>query len=236
MIKAILFDFNGVIVDDEPLHKKAYQETLQAEGITLSDEDYYASLGMDDESFVRAAYERTKHHLSDDKLRSIIERETDLHRRMIEKEVPVFPGVVTFVKSCARHFAVGLVSMARRTQIDYTLERIGLDKMFDVIVSAENVTACKPDPQCYERAFRLIDEAQRRRDLYPLVEDKCLAIEDAPPGILAARGAGLRTLGVTNTVAANELRAAGADVVTRSLDDWTVDAVHHVFEFNRQTR
>ncbi len=235
MIKAILFDFNGVIIDDEAVHKEAYQEVLQAEGVTLSDADYYGSLGMDDETFVRAAYERTQHHLSDEKMRSIIERESELHRGMIEKELPLFPGAVTFVKSAARHFIVGLVSMSRRTQIDYVLERIGLGDTFDVIVSAENVTTCKPDPQCYKRAFQLADEAGRRRNCYPLVQDECLAIEDAPPGIKAAQAAGLHTLAVTNTVSANELRAAGADVVTTSLADWTVDAVHHVFEFNTRT-
>ncbi len=235
MIKAILFDFNGVIIDDEALHKKAYQEMLQAEGITLSDADYYASLGMDDETFVRAAYERTQHHLSDEKMRSIIERESQLHRGMIEKELPLFPGAVTFVKSAARHFIVGLVSMSRRAEIEYVLERSGLAGAFDVIVSAENVTACKPDPQCYKRAFQLADEVAHRRNLYSLIQDECLAVEDAPPGIEAARAAGLRTLGVTNTVPASELRAAGADVVTTSLADWTVDAVHHVFEFNTQT-
>jgi beta-phosphoglucomutase len=235
MIKAILFDFNGVIIDDEELQKKAYQEVLKSEGITLTDEDYYASLGMDDESFVRAAYQRTQHHLSDEKLRSIIEGETELHRRMIEKELPLFPGAVTFVKACARHFIVGLVSMSRRTQIDYVLERIGLANAFDVIVSAEDVTACKPDPQCYKRGFQLVDKTRQRKNMFSLLQDECLAIEDAPQGIKAARGAGLRTLGVTNTVTANELRAAGADVVTASLADWTVDAVHHVFESTLQT-
>ncbi len=234
MIKAILFDFNGIIIDDEELQKKAYQEILQSEGITLTDKDYYASLGMDDETFVRAAYARTQHHLSDEKMRTIIERASQTHRKLIEKELPLFPGAVTFVKSAARHFTVGLVSMAQRTQIDYVLERIGLANTFDVIVSAKDVTACKPDPACYKRAFQLADEARNRKGLYPLVQDDCLAIEDAPPGIQSARAAGLRTLGVTNTVPANELRAAGADVVTASLADWTIDAVHHVFEFTHQ--
>ncbi|MFN2455188.1 MAG: HAD family hydrolase [Pyrinomonadaceae bacterium] len=235
MIKAILFDFNGIIIDDEELQKKAYQEVLQAEGIALTDEDYYASLGMDDESFVRAAYARTQHHLSDEKMRLVIERETAAHRKLIEKDVPLFPGAVTFVKACARHFTIGLVSMSRRTQIDYVLERIGLESAFDVIVSAEDVTACKPDPMCYKRGFQLADAARHSRKMYSLVQEDCLAIEDAPPGILAARAAGLRTLGVTNTVSANELRAAGADVVTANLADWTIDAVQHVFEFTKQT-
>lgn len=232
MIRAILFDFNGVIIDDEPLHQKAYFEALSAHGITQTAEEYYDSLGMDDETFVRAAFKRAKKNLSRDAMRSIIEQEHALHRQMIEEELPLFHGVVTFIKAASRHFMLGVVSMAVRAEIDYVLERAGLSNLFDVVVSAEDVQACKPDPACYAAAFRLLNEKRRERRELPLLAEECLVIEDSPPGIESARTAGMRTLGVTNTVKEEALRAAGADVVTRSLADWTVDAVHHVFDTN----
>jgi haloacid dehalogenase superfamily, subfamily IA, variant 3 with third motif having DD or ED len=229
MIKAILFDFNGVIIDDEPIQMRAYQEVLKAEGITLTEEEYYASLGMDDKTFVRAAYERAALELREEKLSELLERKTASHRKMIEKELPLFPGVVTFIKAAAREFTLGVVSMARRVEIEDVLKRASLTNVFEVVVSAEDVETCKPDPACYNRGFLLLDEQRRKAGRLNISPHECLVIEDAPPGIESAREAGMRTLGVTNTVKEAALRAAGADVVTHSLADWTTDAVHHVF-------
>lgn len=230
MIKAIFFDFNGVVIDDEPIQLLAYQEVLKAEDITLTEKDYYASLGMNDAYFVSAAFKRAGKELSDDKLRSLIEAKTAQQREMIERELPLFPGVVTFVKAASRHFSLGVVSMARRVEIDEVLTRANLMSFFDIVVSAEDVDTCKPDPACYTLGFSRLNEKRRMEGRPSFSSKECLVIEDAPPGIEAARAIGMRTLGVTNTVPAEALRAAGADVVTKSLSDWSVDAVHHVFD------
>lgn len=231
MIHAIFFDFNGVIINDEPLHLKAYQETLAAEGITLSEAEYMTMLGMDDVTFVRTAFERAGKSLTDDDRQRIIAREYELHRKMIEEDLPLAPGVVTFIKAAARHYQLGLVSMSSRYGIDYVFERTRLGQAFTVVVSAEDVPGThKPDPTCYKRALELLNEKRRDERKLPLLPNECLVIEDAPPGIQSGRAAGMRTLGVTNTVSEEALRAAGADIVTHSLADWTVDAVHHVFD------
>lgn len=230
MIQAILFDFNGVIINDEPLHMKAYQEALCSEGIQLTEKEYFGSLGMDDQTFVRAAFARSGLALDDEKMHAIIEQESKLHRRMIEDELPLAPGVVTFIKAAARHYLLGIVSMSGRAQIDYVLDRVKLSDSFSAIISAEMVRACKPNPECYNRGFLLVDEKRRAAGKLSLSPDECLVIEDSPPGIRAARAAGMHTLGVTNTVPADELRAAGAEVVTASLADWTTDTVHYVYD------
>jgi beta-phosphoglucomutase len=230
MIKAILFDFNGVIIDDEPLQLKAYQEVLKGHDISLTEEDYYSSLGMDDLRFVAAAFARAGKPLPDLVLEDVIQKKSAVHRSLIEYELPLFPGVVTFVKASARAFPLGLVSMARRTEIDYVLERAGLRQSFKVIVSADDVKACKPDPAAYNLAFLAIDQSRRESSGLSISPNECLVIEDAPPGIEAGRKAGMRTLGVTNTVSEDALRKAGAEVVTQSLSDWTTDAVRHVFD------
>jgi beta-phosphoglucomutase len=230
MIQAIFFDFNGVIINDEPLHMKAYQEVLSAEGITLTEDVYLTMLGMDDVTFVRTAFEREGKTLTDEAVRAIIEREWELHRTMIEDELPLAPGAVTFIKAASRHYQLGVVSMAIRAGIEYVLGRARLDRAFTVVVSAEDAHVCKPDPCCYQRALELLNEKRRAKRWLPLLPKECLVVEDSPPGIQSGRTAGMRTLGVTNTVKEEALRAAGADVVTHSLADWTVDAVHHVFD------
>jgi len=128
MIKAILFDFNGVIIDDERIHLKAYREVLLSEKVPLTDEDYFASLGMDDAAFVRAAYARAGRPLTEEVMHALIKREHELHRQFITNDLPVSAGVVTFIKAAARHFASGIVSMAERTEIDYVLGLAGLDR------------------------------------------------------------------------------------------------------------
>ncbi|HEX8491672.1 MAG TPA: HAD family phosphatase [Pyrinomonadaceae bacterium] len=230
MIQAIFFDFNGVIIDDEPLQLKVYQEVLQPAGVTFTEADYYNAMGMDDRLFVRTMFERAGKPLADDALAPLIERKTQLHRQEIEDELPLFPGVLTFIKAASRSYALGLVSMAVRVEIDYVLERAGLQQAFSVVVSAEDAHSCKPDPCCYQRALELLNERRRAERKLPLLPAECLVIEDSPPGIQAGRSAGMRTLGVTNSVSEAQLRAAGADVVTASLADWTTDAVHHVFD------
>jgi HAD superfamily hydrolase (TIGR01509 family) len=230
MIQAVFFDFNGVIVDDEPLQMKAYQEVLGREGLTVTEADYYGSLGMDDVAFVRAAFARAEREADEATLVRVIEAKSEAHRKLLGDEPPLFPGVVTFVKALARRSPLGLVSMARRAEIDYVLERAALAGYFDVVVSAEDSPAHKPDPTCYNRALASLNAKRGEAHILPLRPDECLVIEDSPPGILSARAAGMRTLGVTNTVADRALREAGADSVTRSLADWTPDAVHHVFD------
>src|SRR4026208_70956 len=228
MIRAIFFDFNGVIIDDETIQMKAYQEVLGGHAIALTEELYFGALGMDDRTFVRSMFAHAKKPLSDPLLEEVLGAKTDLHREMIE-ELPLFPGVLTFLKSASREFQLGLVSMANLVEVSYVFQRANLTPLFSVIVTAEDASVCKPAPDCYLAGLlKLNDLRQHEREL-PLLASECLAIEDSPPGIQSARAAGMKTLGVTNTVSDEALRAAGADVVTKSLADWTVEAVKLVF-------
>jgi HAD superfamily hydrolase (TIGR01509 family) len=229
MIKAILMDFNGVIIDDEPLQMKAYQEILANEGIALSEDHYYASMGMDDRTFLNAQYKRAEKDLTTEKVREILELKSVKWRELVDKEIPLFDSVENFVRKMEKDFALGIVSMALREEIEYVLERVDLRDCFSVIVSAEDVSACKPNPECYHTGFNLIDAARTRRGSNPMVHGDCLVIEDAPQGIIAGKRAGLKTLGITNTVSAEKLREAGADSVSKSLADWMPDSVRRVF-------
>ena len=229
MIKAIFFDFNGVIIDDETIQMKAYQEVLRGHDVELKEEWYFDALGMDDRTFVRAMFERAKKPLTDDVWESVLVAKTDAHRNAIQDQLPLFPGVLTFLKNTSRHFSLGLVSMANKVEVGYVFQRANLTPLFSVIVTAEDASACKPDPMCYSTGLAKLNEKRQRERLLPLLAHECLAIEDSPPGIQSARAAGMRTLGVTNTVSDEALRAAGADVVTVSLADWNAAAVKLVY-------
>jgi HAD superfamily hydrolase (TIGR01509 family) len=208
---------------------KAYKEVLGEYGINLTEEWYFSAFGMDDKTFIRAMFERARKSLSTSMLESIQRAKTDLHRKTIEVELPLCQGVLTFLKATSRHFSLGLVSMACSVEIGYVFERARLWPLFSVIVDADDVSVCKPAPDCYRRGLEKLNEKRQAERLLPLLPHECLAIEDSPPGIQSARAAGMRTLGVTNTVEESALRLAGADVVTHSLADWTVDSVRHVF-------
>ena len=229
MIKAIFFDFNGVIIDDEPIQMKAYQDVLRGHDVDLKEEWYFGALGMDDRTFVRSMFARAGKPLTDEMLESVQRAKTSLHREIIKDELPLFPGVLTFLKATTRHFSLGLVSMANKDEVSYVFERANLGPLFSVVVTAEDTSVCKPAPDCYHCGLAKLNEKRQGERLLPLLASECLAIEDSPPGIESARGAGMRTLGITNTVSEADLRAAGADVVTGSLADWTVDAVHLVY-------
>ena len=215
MIKAIFFDFNGVIIDDETIQMKAYQEVLRGHEVEVTEEAYMSALGMDDRTFVKAMFERAKKPVTDSVVDAVQNAKTDLHRQMIEV-LPLFPGVLTFLKATSREFG-------------YVFERANLTPLFSVVVTAEDASVCKPAPDCYLAGLLKLNEKRQHERKLPLLASECLAIEDSPPGIQSARAAGMRTLGITNTVSADALRAAGAEVVTGSLADWTVDAVKLVY-------
>jgi phosphoglycolate phosphatase/beta-phosphoglucomutase len=229
MIQAIFFDFNGVIIDDETIQMKAYQEILSGHEVPLTEELYFGALGMDDKTFVQSMFAHAKKPLSDPVLTEVLSAKTDLHRQMIEDELPLFPGVLTFLKAASRVFQLGLVSMANLVEVSYVFQRANLTPLFSIVITAEDASVCKPAPDCYLAGLRKLNELRQRERMLPLLASECLAIEDSPPGIQSARAAGMKTLGVTNTVSDEELRAAGADVVTKSLADWTVEAVKLVF-------
>lgn len=229
MIKAILMDFNGVIINDEPVQMRAFQDVLKAEGIDLTEQDYYASLGMDDRTFVTAAYSRAGKKADSAKIDEIVSAKSAKWKEMVSAEMPLFDGIENFVEKMSHQFSLGIVSMASRHEIDHVLETTGLRQHFSAIVSDEDVANCKPDPECFRIGFRELDAVRTAAGHLPMVHADCLVIEDSPPGIVAARNADLPALGVANTVPIADLRAAGAAAVATDLRDWMPESIRRVF-------
>ena len=229
MIKAILMDFNGVIIDDEPVQMRAYQDVLKQYDIDLTEDDYLASLGMDDITFVENAFKRANKDAPNGVTREIVDAKFIAWKAAVDKQMPLFEGIENFVEKCSRDFELGIVSMATRREIDHVLETSGLRKYFSVIISSEDVENCKPDPECYREGFKRIDAIRIANGHLPMIHADCLIIEDSPPGIVAAKSAHLLVLGVSNTVTAGELRNAGAGAVAKDLSDWMPESIRRVF-------
>jgi HAD superfamily hydrolase (TIGR01509 family) len=229
MIKAILLDFNGVIINDEPIQMRAYQEILDKQGIALTEAEYYECLGMDDRRFVEAAYERAGKTAGPNELLEITQAKAERWREIVSDNMPLFPGIENVVRKMANDFALGIVSMSRREDIEFVLDKTDLAECFSVMVTAEDVQNCKPDPECYRLGFKRLDLARIAQKHLPMDHDECLVIEDSPPGIIAARNADLRVLGVANTVPAEQLRAAGAEWIAKDLNDWMPASIRQVF-------
>lgn len=216
MLRAIIFDFNGVLVDDEPVHLELFQRVLAEEGISLSEKDYYARyLGMDDKGCFKAAFAEHGKELDAHHLAELIQRKARYYRESIKTEIRPFPGVKQLVPLAAAHYPLAIASGALRSEIEIITERISLIKYFQVIVSTEDTNEGKPNPEIFIKALARLN--QNRPGGEPMRPSECLVIEDSKEGILGAHRAGIKCLAVTNSHPAEELTEA--DAVVRSLEE-----------------
>lgn len=204
--EAVIFDFDGVIVDTEPLHYAAFQRILEPLGLGFSWEQYVESyMGFDDRDAFLEAFKTGKAELPAAALQGLIDSKADIFQEIIRDGISAYPGVVELIRSIrAGRTPLAISSGALRSDIDPILETLGIADCFDVIVTAEDVAKSKPDPECYRLAHARLNEF-RSLDLPP---GRVLAIEDTPAGIASARGAGLRVIAVTNSYPGSHLSLA----------------------------
>jgi len=225
MLAGVIFDFDGIIVDTEPLHYRAFQEILIPLGLGYSWEDYLRCyIGYDDRDAFRNTFLTTGRTLDDGELEALIEAKGAAFQRIIASGVKPYPGVVELVRAIAGNLPLGLCSGALPADIEPILEHLGIGGAFDVIVTAADVRASKPDPESYALSVKRLISAHPGRGI---AAGNCLAIEDTPAGIASAKGAVLKVLAVTNSYPAEEL--TGADRIVASLADVTIQTLHNLF-------
>lgn len=215
MRRAIIFDFNGVIADDETPHVLCFCQALGEFGLLLSEEEYYGTyLGMDERTCTALLLKARDGHSDEIVLRRIQERKAELFRCHTAEHKPVlFPGVVEFVKAARRHARLAVASGGRREQIERALHQTPIQHEFELILSADDCPVGKPDPAIYRMTLARLNGSVPPRRL--LQADHCLVIEDSKAGIRSARAAGMRVLGLATTYAADHLDEA--DLVLPSL-------------------
>ena len=210
--RAVLFDFNGTLSDDEPILYELYAELFGEQGRPLSARDYLEHLaGLSDEEIV-TTWLGADHPDIDRLVAERIAR----YRARVADGTTIPERARAAVRCAARCVPVGLVSGAAREEIEPVVRPAGLRDAFAFVVSADDVVAGKPDPEAYLRALELLGGEVQAGDV--------VAFEDTEAGVASAKAAGLRVIGVTATLAAHRLAQADAlvdaiepDVVRRLL-------------------
>lgn len=211
--QAAIFDFDGVIVDTEPLHYRAFQQILEPRGLGFSWEQYVETyMGFDDRDAFSEAFHVGGGQLEQGELARLIDAKAAIFQQIIREGITPYPGVVELIGRLHRAaLPLAICSGALRSDILPILEMLRVNDCFDVIVTAEDVAKSKPDPECYRIAYERL-RASRPDALFSA--DSTLAIEDTPAGISAAKGAGLRVVAVTNSYPAEHLGEACAVVAS----------------------
>ena len=224
MLRAIVFDFDGVIADSEPLHLQAFRDVLAEERIVLSERAYYDRyLGFDDIGAFAAILRDNGAAAGRARVEDLVARKA-VRLEILERDGSVlFPGAADAVRRACAVVPVAIASGARREEIRRVLAREGLADCFTAIVSTEDTPVSKPAPEPYLHALTLLraagDAALSPRD--------CVAIEDSRWGLQSARAAGMRTVAVTNSYA-HAVLADAADLVIPSLEAMDLDVMAHL--------
>ena len=213
---ATLFDFNGVLVDDESVHLEAFREVVKPLGIVIGDAVYADRyLGFDDAGAFRAMLADAGLKPTDEDVARLVEAKKPVYMERIGDALVVFDGAAEIVRRRAKLGVVGIVSGALRHEIEHALGVMGVRSEIAFIIAAEDATRCKPDPEGYLLGMRAIGERSVATSVGVVV------IEDSIAGIEAAKSAGLRCAAVAHSYPAAKLRAAGADIVTERIADLT---------------
>lgn len=204
--EAVIFDFDGVIVDTEPLHYAAFQQTLEPLGLHFTWQEYVETyIGFDDRDAFRHAFSSQAKAISHEELHQLIEQKAAVFQEVIRLNISAYPGVIDLIHHLhTSKIPLAICSGALRADIDPILAMLDISNFFDVIVTADDVAVSKPDPECYQLAFQQLQSIHSNS----FSKSTTIAIEDTPAGISAATAAGLMVCAVTNSYPAARLDQA----------------------------
>lgn len=219
---ALLLDYNGVVVDDEPLHLEAFHSVLAEVGIRLSSAEYRERfLGLDDRTAFREVYSSRNRTLATELERVLLSRKAARYAELSTRSLSVVPGVADFVRDAAGSAQLAVVSGALRSEIEAGLAAAGIRDCIGVVVSTEDVPRGKPEPDGFRVALR------RLAELHGSGQVRVCVIEDSLPGLAAARALGAGCVMITTSHSAREL--TGADVVWDSFTGKSVSELGALF-------
>jgi beta-phosphoglucomutase len=224
MLRATIFDCDGVIADTEPLHFAALQTVLAEEGIHLGKELYYREyLALDDRGcFIKAFSDRSA-ALSPRKLNELIDSKAAAVEPVMTDHLRLFPGAADLIRRASQRFILAVASGALRREVELILRTAGVTDCFKAIVGAEDVARSKPHPDPFLEALARINA-----DLPNRIEPgECLVVEDSIHGVHSAHAAGMRCLAVTNSFPREML--AEAELVVASLEDLPLGQLESLF-------
>jgi len=216
MLKAVIFDFDGVVADSELLHYRALNSAFGLHEVEVPKAEYYQRyLGYGDYECVEIVNEDYKMGLDGAEIERLIAHKTEVFNRLVKQDTAIIDGVVDFVEMLrTNEIPMAVCSGGTQSDIALMVEGTELAGVFDLIVSADDVKKGKPHPEGFELALsRLNDRAKER-----ILAGQCVVIEDSRWGLEAARCAGMHTIAVTNTYDAGHLEGY-AEMVVNRLDE-----------------
>lgn len=228
MLRALIFDFDGILVDSEPIIMRLTQEMASQQGWSVSEEEYYRDyLALDDRTIVEHLY--CSHGQTIDRRRrdELVEWKARAYGKIIENGLPPMPGAVDFVRRVAEKFPLAIASGSVRSEIDHLLRKLGLRDSFRLLATADDCTRSKPDPEVYLKALARLQSLPEYESL-PLHPSECLAIEDAPGGVDAAHAAGIKCLALAHSRSVANLQHA--DWVFHEFAAVDLEAIAAAFE------
>ena len=212
MLRAIVFDFDGIIVDSEPLIMRLTQRMAALEGWSLTEEDYYRNyLALDDRGIVEHMYESHGLPIDDARREELVEWKIRLYAETIREGLPPISGAAEFVNKAAAQVPLAIASGSLRSEVEHLLQKLGLREKFAVITTADDCARCKPDPEIFLKALERLNQLPAFKGKAhgemgasgespaALRAAECLAIEDAPAGIRAAQAAGMKCVALAHS-------------------------------------
>jgi beta-phosphoglucomutase len=211
MLEAVIFDFDGVLVDSEKLHYQAFNRVLNKFNFQLSLRDYYDKfLGLSDLELLQVVDKERRLSLSNQQFDSVLGEKAQIFKEMAATEAGIIDGVREFLKMLAESkIPMAICSGALSPEIEMILNGAGLRNYFEAIVSAEQVKRGKPDPEGFSLALKLLNKKLKKSTR----AGNCVVIEDSRWGLEAAKAAGMRAVAITNSYAAEHLKPADKVVV-----------------------
>ena len=229
-LKAVLFDFNGVIINDERIHQRLIDKLLLEENLRPKDGEFKQfCLGRNDRACLTNLLTERGRVVSPEYLQKLIQRKAGFYKRELEsmEALPIYVGLADLLFQLrTTPIKLGIVSGALYSEIELVLTKAGIFEHFHVVVAGDDLSASKPEPDSYLLAVDRLNQHFPDLNLHP---QECLAIEDTPPGIEAAKRAGMSVVGVANTYPFHMMQRQ-ANWAVDYLSDLELDRVMAVFD------
>jgi beta-phosphoglucomutase len=214
-VRPTIFDFNGVLVDDENVHFASFAEALAPLGLTLTRDEYDERyLGFDDAGAFDAILKDAGRAPTAGDVARLVDAKKPIYMRRIATDLVVFEGAAELVRARASGGVVGIVSGALRHEIEHCLGVMGVRDRVAFIVSAEDALRCKPDPEGYHIGIEALRAAGAPAE-------RAVVVEDSIAGVESAKAAGLRCVSVGHSYPLDRLLRAGADAAVAHLRELT---------------
>jgi len=219
MLRAVIFDFDGVITDSEILHLRAFNQSLAQYGIEITKNDYYTMyLGFNDTDCYKLLIEKGLLKMDEQQINTLMIQKKKIFEQLAKAEGKMIEGVRDFLNMLEQNnIPMAICSGSLLTEVEMVLEEARLRHLFEVIVSGEQVKKGKPDPEGFLLSLQRLNENREK----PITANQCVVIEDSHWGLEAAKAAGMHTIAVTNSYDAGQLGMA--EKIVDRLSELTID-------------